>query len=55
MNKLCKSVAKRLFRKRDLDSAKKDLRRIAKHCTDSFTAYGASMLGGDQDILKASI
>jgi cephalosporin hydroxylase len=43
MNKLCKSVAKRLFRKRDLDSAKKDLRRIAKHCTDSFTAYGASI------------
>ena len=43
MNKLCKSVAMRLFRKRDLDSAKNDLSRIAKHCTDAFTAYGASI------------
>lgn len=43
MKRICKSIRRRLFRKRDLESAKNDLSRIAKHCSDSFTAYGASV------------
>ena len=43
MKNIYKSISKRLFRKRHLVSAKSDLKRIAKHCTNSFTAYGASV------------